>query len=527
MAARDERRREHKRISSSKAFKNWQRLFEVWQSISRPCRWNDHEIRVLPCQTEVSRDSCSVREYVKLLEPEKIYRSAGNWVSLAYIFSIYLFLAFFILSGITLALFSGVEPRKHLPSEHDLRERGGWIDALWRWSIILIVLVAWLCTMMLWGHLSMVDEQLDFDNGLRQNAVYGWIRQTEDFAQQNHLVGLVQAMRDRISTKPEDRVFAVEGVFQRLGIHQPTPDYNRPIGEIYRDAFVSLMAQKPIFVNLLIDCGSSPLGAPSWVPDWSTVAKRSWLPPSYLYDSIEKGWWSDNQLKVFASGNKLSVEGAFLRTAEFCTLPFHKIELDSSGNPVPLMHESLHNNIQVLSRWVIKITRDVILNQVHESIPSAVFNTFNGRSTSVSKIDPGQRNVFNTLYKIIRHHGVSFEKEVETMRGISTITRTAMQEIGRNKTCLDYFVKTCNGFADKRGLFVSSDGAIGSGPVAMAEGDIISIIKGVAVPIILRKQGIGEQGYVILGPAYIDGLMDLTAIKAASMGLDWKTVMLN
>lgn len=35
-------------------------MFEVWQIISRPCRWNGHEIRVLSCQTGGSRDSCSV-----------------------------------------------------------------------------------------------------------------------------------------------------------------------------------------------------------------------------------------------------------------------------------------------------------------------------------------------------------------------------------------------------------------------------------------------------------------------------------
>jgi hypothetical protein len=35
----------------------------------------------------------------------------------------------------------------------------------------------------------------------------------------------------------------------------------------------------------------------------------------------------------------------------------------------------------------------------------------------------------------------------------------------------------------------------------MAESDTISIIKGATVPMILRKQEIGAQGYVILGPA--------------------------
>ncbi|EWZ81143.1 hypothetical protein FOWG_14719 [Fusarium oxysporum f. sp. lycopersici MN25] len=529
IVARDERCREHRLITSSEVFKSWQHLFEVWQSISRPCRWNGHEIRVLPCQTGGSRDSCSVREHVQLLEPERIYQSLRDWVHLAGFFSFSLWFAFSFLVALILAwLLVGMPSWPELLSGHGLPERGGWNSVLWRLSIVFIVLsTGGFMTSKFFGDLEMVVTEPDFDNGVGQNPVYGWIRQTEDLTQQNHLVGLLQAMRDRKSTKPQDRVFAVEGVFQRLGIRQPTPDYNRPTGEIYRDAFISLIERKPIFVNLLIDCGLSPPNAPSWVPDWSTVAKRSWLPSSYLYDFIEKARWSDDQLEVSASGNTLSVKGAFLRATEFCTRPFEKIELDDSGNPTPSMQESLHNNIQVLSRWIIKITRHIILNEVHESIPTAVFNTFNASSTSVSKIDPRQKDVFNTFYNIIRRHGVCFEKEVETMCGITPTTHTAMQEIAGDKTCLDYFIKICNRFAGKRGLFVSSDGAIGSGPVAMADGDTISIIKGVAVPMILRKQETDGQGYVILGPAYIDGLMDLTSVKVTSMSLDWKTVVLN
>ncbi|KAG9499459.1 hypothetical protein J7337_007915 [Fusarium musae] len=528
IVARGERRREHRLIASSEAFKSWQHLFEVWQSISRPCRRNGHEIRVLPCQTGRSRGSCSVREHVQLLEPEKVYQSLRNWLYLAVLFYVLLLTALPLLACVVIDGFSfEMPPQPKVPSAYGLPKRRGWIGVLWHLSIAFIVTSTWIFMAYIFARLGMVSNDLHLDNGRRQNPVYGWIRQTEDLTQQIHLVGLLQAMRDRKSTKPQDRVFAVEGVFQRLGIRQPTPDYNKPTGEIYRDAFVSLIERKPTFVNLLIDCGLSPPSAPSWVPDWSTVANRSWLPSSYLYSSIEKARWSDDHLEVSASGNTLSVKGAFLRTAEFCTRPFDKIELDDADNPAPPMQESLHNNIQVLSRWIIKVTRDVILNEVHESIPCAVFNTFNGSSTSISEIDPRQKDVFNTFYNIIRRHGVCFEKEVETMCGVTPATHTAMQEIAGDKTCLDYFIKICNRFAGKRGLFVSSDGAIGSGPVDMAEGDTISIINGVTVPMILREQETDRQGYVILGPAYIDGLMDLTEVKVTSMSLDWKTVMLH
>ncbi|KAF5717618.1 amidase [Fusarium globosum] len=58
---------------------------------------------------------------------------------------------------------------------------------------------------------------------------------------QNYLVALAQAIRDRDSKWPHDRVYAIDSVLRQLGAHPPSPDYQKPLGRVYRDALVSLM----------------------------------------------------------------------------------------------------------------------------------------------------------------------------------------------------------------------------------------------------------------------------------------------
>jgi hypothetical protein len=57
-------------------------------------------------------------------------------------------------------------------------------------------------------------------------------------------------------------------------------------------------------------------------------------------------------------------------------------------------------------------------------------------------------------------------------------------------------------------LFMTERGYIGSGPGRAEKGDIVCILYGAKVPYVLRKRKQPEDGYVYIGEAYIQGLMD-------------------
>lgn len=61
--------------------------------------------------------------------------------------------------------------------------------------------------------------------------------------------------------------------------------------------------------------------------------------------------------------------------------------------------------------------------------------------------------------------------------------------------------------ADRRRLFISADGYIGLGPAAMKPNDLIVIFYDSMVPFILRQERPDKHEFLVVGPAYVHGIM--------------------
>lgn len=64
----------------------------------------------------------------------------------------------------------------------------------------------------------------------------------------------------------------------------------------------------------------------------------------------------------------------------------------------------------------------------------------------------------------------------------------------------------------RRKFFTTSTGGMGLGPRSMQIGDLV-ILRGGSLPFILRKI---DEDYQLIGPAYVNGIMDGEAVR------DWK-----
>lgn len=79
------------------------------------------------------------------------------------------------------------------------------------------------------------------------------------------------------------------------------------------------------------------------------------------------------------------------------------------------------------------------------------------------------------------------------------------------------FLETSLGeLAGRRNLFTTAKGHIGSGPPEMVPGDLVAYIAGVPVPMIIRRARCGD-GYIVIGPSYVQGLMDGEEIDEMQM----------
>ncbi|RSL93842.1 hypothetical protein CDV31_014540 [Fusarium ambrosium] len=476
--------------ASWEPFKHWMSLCKVWQNLPRPCYWNENRFRKVLDDVGAIRDHCSVEEYSRALDAHWAICFMIFPSSILVTYILFLYCPPDFITDVVVPLFIGPVV-------------GGTVSAI-------LLLFFWCASVAYYDCLS---------------PGYGLIYATRRMGseQRNHLVGLVRAIRERECTQKKDRVFAVWGILQRLGIPQLAPNYRKSTGQVYRDAFAGLVEWRPSFINLLLDTGSRLPDAPSWVPDWSTITERSWLSSSYVYDPIQFPRRFEKSLSISISGDTLSVQAALLRTAMYCTVSFHKIQLDSAGDAMPGMQESLLHNTQILCQWVMRVRRDILVDSTYDSMALGILSTLNGCPTAPSNMDSGGRQVFNKVYTTMMRYSGQLRKELETMTGIVPATRTTLEDMAAEKECLDFLIKAFNKLAGKRNLFLCSNGLIGSGPDSMHEYDSISLINGVAAPMILRRQGDGSLGdvYTVLGPSFIEGLMGL---DEENLELCWKQV---
>ncbi|KAI1042972.1 hypothetical protein LB505_009769 [Fusarium chuoi] len=480
----DIQRRVHDDVSHSDSFKKWQALFDVWQTIPRHSRRSSY--RHSPGQDS----GWSVQYGVQNLKITRIFEFKGL-VRLS-LGIVHLTIALFITTS-TLVMLSG------------------WYRYFCLLAFVPIAVL----------NFTDVLAWFSFDCTQGSKARMYSLICHPGLQPQNYLVALAQAIRDRNSKWPHDRVYAIDSVLRQLGAHPPTPDYQKPLDRVYRDSLVSLMEWNPTLITLLIDCGSRFPDAPSWVPDWSQNDK-SWVPDSFIYHVVEKRPWTEQDLAQSVSGNILSVKAACLGMSDHC-LTLEKSEVDELRSNQVTTNGKLVHNVQLLAEWVLRIRKDTLIFRLHDSIPWTIMLTLTGRPILRSEITSEQEDTFRRLIEIITQLGIEVDSVPGDTTAVATAATRALEAICQSEGCSKLFLDTCNRIAGRRGLIVSGNGLIGSGPISMRQGDTISLIKGIPVPMALRKVG---EDYQVLGPVFIDGFMGLPTETSGSMNLDWDTFRL-
>ncbi|KAF2188348.1 hypothetical protein K469DRAFT_768996 [Zopfia rhizophila CBS 207.26] len=150
------------------------------------------------------------------------------------------------------------------------------------------------------------------------------------------LLQLLAPMRSKKATDPKDKVFALFGVTEELGLDFPPPKYENPLERVYVETAVACIEQDRS-LNILYEAPSNERHSalPSWVPDWSAEGWRS----SYLRGYLGKGFraagddspqWSFSQ-----DYRRLTISGKLIDSVDNCgtVLEFDK---DFSNGPARL-----------------------------------------------------------------------------------------------------------------------------------------------------------------------------------------------
>ncbi|KAF5638472.1 het-domain protein [Fusarium tjaetaba] len=183
--------RVHKEVSRSDSFKKWQALFDVWQTIPR------HSSQSSYWNSTVHGSSCSVHDCVQALGTAKIFR-----------FKRFIRLSLWIYHGVSIFFILFIE--------------------LYVLSIWYLFFLAFLPIINLYVCDLFAKYTFDCMQGSKAR-MYSLICHP-GLQPQNYLVAIAQAIRDRDSKRPHDRVYAMDSVLRQLGAQLPTPDYQKPLG---------------------------------------------------------------------------------------------------------------------------------------------------------------------------------------------------------------------------------------------------------------------------------------------------------
>lgn len=476
-----------RKARSIQSFHTWRNMHAVWNEAYRPTYWNRRKFRKLP-HTLKGQTRCSKNYY-----QEQCVKIARSWHFAKVIIAVTGIVAIPVIPMLLLFLC--------LLSERSNDFWAFWYG--WRLNAWVGLMSLLFSTCFIMGLLITVYAVRIMPHTWSQGAATG-----------ESVTGLVQALRERQATKAADKAFALHGVLNSIGISSSKPNYARPLGLVYHELFLDLLRHKTSLINLLIDVGPRLQGVPSWVPDWSLLHERNWLDSKYVYSHTELYGASLPEPQMKISGEKLGLWSIMKGTVGFCSEEFPEIAVGSADS---CPTATISKMTQSFSKWVEMIgeSLSVQIGKDDRDITFQIYQALMGR-----EIFPAPEEF------------VVFERWLNSMQNCSTNaqaateTRSIRNFFGLDNEVLHFTIRCCNHLAAKRSLFVTDDGCIGSGPLGMASGDQVALLRGVAVPMVLRRAGDQHGTYEVVGPAFLSGCMDLSEFNGSNFGHDWVSVYL-
>lgn len=331
---------------------------------------------------------------------------------------------------------------------------------------------------------------------------------------------LLMISRTSVSTDPRDRIYGLLGMMAKDELSSGKPvviDYRRPISVVYADAMAHIFSrgQGPFFLSgvslpgfspspaapmpstgLVLPSGQPPL--PTWVPDFSRqsgdLASRPhgtiFYPPMDLGGASGVGADSHNGA-VLEDNLTLRVEGMLVgRTTRVIPLGS---TLDECIGILPDLEA------------IIEQTKRMPCSYEPASI-AKLMDTWR-RSQPLWRILISNKK-WNSGYLPAP---VAYEQQY------SQLLDTGVQDRSTRHAILDSdkseFERSLQACVDKKAMFTTDSGFVGTCLLDTMVGDVIAIIFGSPIPFVLRQRYPGSSSgterpvYGLVGASYVGGIM--------------------
>jgi hypothetical protein len=321
---------------------------------------------------------------------------------------------------------------------------------------------------------------------------------------------------DRSATDARDLIYGLANIANEKSKYHILVDYALSVRDLYTSfARTEIQTSKTLFILTRARMTERQHALPSWVPDWSGIKSNH----VFLNDARQPQHY-------FKANGESQPDVAFYPTGEHLTM---KVVVLGRINVVGIQTGMTSDRDWKLSLrafaswWSLIKDRDAsqhesfartILLKKPEMIQNAnsllsILGMF-GNYLSESNLDlPADETLMGYWEQFV---SASMNRRVGFM-GRSYDRK--ITELERDKQIVRSWRRIFAGYCWDRRFFLSSDGRMGLAPSEAEEEDLLCVPLGCPCPMVLTKVG---NEYVVLGEAYVDGLMYGEALELADRG---------
>lgn len=337
--------------------------------------------------------------------------------------------------------------------------------------------------------------------------------------------------RQKLSGDPKDKVFALYGLFNELGINFPKPDYSLPVEDIYREATVaSIEYDKNIYILYHVPSDQRCERLASWVPDWAEPgfephdSRYGVLRDRFAASGLGRHIWSFSEDRkalvvrgkivdtIIFKGDRLPSPG------DFASLTRGEDFIDTNQQEyMQFVHDvsAVFRSWIEISKWANYPTgepsKDVLQRTLIADYPdanatAAEGNAFNDwyENMSLDELDL----VASGLRKLNLHNGIPQEpiRRTEYLRRFKD--QISDQTISHLAFATNKFFSLAVVWSALKCLFYTEREYFGTAPdplpVSIQPDDKIVIVSGLEMPLVIRPV---EGGYHLITHVYLHGMM--------------------
>lgn len=323
--------------------------------------------------------------------------------------------------------------------------------------------------------------------------------------------------REKESSDPRDKIFALFGVLEELKIQCPIPDYQKSIEDVYREAVVACINHDKN-LKVLFDVPSDRRylrpDLSSWVPDWSDEGWRSGNVAeariAVTGDRFCAAGPADPKWSFSHDQRRLILSGKVLDSVIYCADPLNidrnvvaslkpqsQIVRTPSSSQYTLQDalRLVHSTFLIVKSWA-EVASWYGDYPTGETVQQALFRTLVADTSPENQQEP-----------------VAIDSWFRLM--MTSDNEKAIQSHPQASKCYSSIA----GFADRRALFTTEKGYMGTAPARITAteamnliqaGDMIAVVAGLEMPVALRPVEIEDQGrrvYQYVSHVYVHGIM--------------------